>query len=96
MPYRDHTFTSYVFCMKLVGLGTPRQTRGTRPTLCDDYNPACIISFMRHKLFIGYCLLVAVLFSCNSQTPQPSLQTTFYVYRFDLLPLLNSPKIFKW
>jgi Tol biopolymer transport system component len=49
----------------------------------DDYNPACIISFMRRNLFIVYCLLVTVLFSCNSQTQQPSLQTTFYVYRFN-------------
>jgi Tol biopolymer transport system component len=38
---------------------------------------------MRRNLFMVYCLLVSVLFSCNTQTPQPSLQTTFYIYRFD-------------
>ena len=51
--------------------------------MLDDYNPACIISFMRHNLFMVYCLLITVLFSCNAQTPQASLQTTFYIYRFD-------------
>ena len=50
---------------------------------------------MRHKLFIGYCLLVAVLFSCNSQTPQPSLQTTFYIYRFDPPAFIEFSKDFQ-
>jgi Tol biopolymer transport system component len=30
-----------------------------------------------------YFLFSPFLLSCNTQTPQPSLQTTFYVYRFD-------------
>jgi Tol biopolymer transport system component len=30
-----------------------------------------------------YFLFLTFLFSCTSQTPQPSLQTTFYIYRFD-------------
>jgi Tol biopolymer transport system component len=30
-----------------------------------------------------YLLLSAILLSCNPQTPRSSLQTTFYVYRFD-------------
>jgi dipeptidyl aminopeptidase/acylaminoacyl peptidase len=40
---------------------------------------------MRRKLFTGYCSLcvIPILFSCNSQTQQAPLQTTFYVYRFD-------------
>jgi Tol biopolymer transport system component len=37
---------------------------------------------MRRKLFAVYCLLVTVLFSCNSQTLQSSLQSSLYVYRF--------------
>ncbi len=38
---------------------------------------------MRRNLFMVYCLLITVLFSCNSQTSQTFLQTTFYIYRFD-------------
>ena len=39
---------------------------------------------MRCRLRITFCCLLPVfLFSCNSQTPLPSLQTAFYIYRFD-------------
>jgi dipeptidyl aminopeptidase/acylaminoacyl peptidase len=47
--------------------------------------PACIILFMRFKLLSASRLLVFLFLflpSC-SPTPQPPLQTTFYVYRFD-------------
>jgi dipeptidyl aminopeptidase/acylaminoacyl peptidase len=32
---------------------------------------------------IYHFFLLAFLLSCNSQTPQPTLQTTFYIYRFE-------------
>ena len=39
---------------------------------------------MRHYLRMTfYFLFSPFLLSCNFQTPQPSLQTTFYIYRFD-------------
>jgi WD40 repeat protein len=38
---------------------------------------------MRRKLFTVYCLLITVLFSCSTQTPQPPPETKFYIYRFD-------------
>lgn len=39
---------------------------------------------MRCRLRIAFCCLLPVfLFSCNSQTPLPSLQIAFYIYRFD-------------
>jgi dipeptidyl aminopeptidase/acylaminoacyl peptidase len=38
---------------------------------------------MHVKLITVYCLLVTVLLSCTPQTPQPLLQTVFYIYRFD-------------
>jgi hypothetical protein len=38
---------------------------------------------MRGKLITVSCVLITVLTSCTPQTPQPPLQTTFYLYRFD-------------
>jgi dipeptidyl aminopeptidase/acylaminoacyl peptidase len=51
--------------------------------LPDDYNPACIMSFMHCRL-ITVCLFLMIFpLSCTPETPQPSLQTIFYVFRFD-------------
>lgn len=50
---------------------------------------------MRRKLFPVYSLLVIFLFSCNSQPSQSSLQTTFYVYRFDPPAFIEFSKDFQ-
>jgi dipeptidyl aminopeptidase/acylaminoacyl peptidase len=38
---------------------------------------------MRSRYLIATCLLITFLISCAPQTPQPSLQTTLMIYRFD-------------
>ena len=50
-----------------------------------DYNPACIISTMR---CLSSLFLLFFLFGCIS-TPQPPLQTSFYVFRLDPLALIE-------
>ncbi len=47
-----------------------------------DYNPACIIPFMRVKLLTFHCVLITALLSCTPQAPQ-TLQETFYAYRLN-------------
>jgi hypothetical protein len=44
---------------------------------------------MYAKQIILYCLLSTFLSSCIPQTPQPPLQTVFYIYRFDPPALLE-------
>lgn len=43
---------------------------------------------MRSKQITVYYLLINLLLSCTPQTPQASLQTTFYLYRFEPSALL--------
>ena len=49
----------------------------------DDYNPACIISFMRGKPIVVCCTLLILLVSCTPPAPPDPLKTAFYIYRFD-------------
>ena len=50
----------------------------------DDYNPACIMSWM-HRPSFHFFLLSSffLLLSCNPTTPLVPLETTLYAYRFD-------------
>lgn len=51
---------------------------------------------MRPQSRITYCfLLLTFLLSCNSQAPQTSLQTTFFVYRFSPPALIEFSKDFQ-
>jgi Tol biopolymer transport system component len=63
----------------------------------DDYNPACIILIMAHRLRIiakhplwtNYAILIATfLFSCQS-TPTPPPQTSLLLYRFNSSALVE-------
>src|SRR5688572_2960997 len=38
---------------------------------------------MRGTLITVYWILIATLLSCTPEPPQPPLQTSFYLYRFD-------------
>jgi hypothetical protein len=50
----------------------------------DDYNPAFIIFFMRRLYFFLFLLTFFPLLSCTpNPTPARSLQTSFYVFRFE-------------
>jgi len=56
-----------------------------------DYNPACIISFMR--LLSSFFFLISsllLLFACTTQTSQRALETAFYVFR------LNPPALIEF
>ena len=67
----------------MVSIPPAKSTQGYSTTeMLLDYNPACIISSMDCKLLPVQCLLVTILLSCTSQSPQSPLQTTFYIYRF--------------
>ena len=61
-----------------------------------DYNPTCIISFMR--LLSSFLLLLPsfiLLFSCIPQTSQPPLQTAFYIFRFNPSALIELSEEFQ-
>ena len=65
-----------------------------------NYNPACIISFMRSLPYLRMLLLLILLFffflfPVLLQTSQPPLQTTFYIFRFDPPALIEFSEEFQ-
>src|SRR6185503_2618535 len=80
MSYRGHHVYKIFIDFRILLVSTAC----AQPTVFGDYNPACIMSFMRglsHLLLLSSPLFI--LLSCTPETPQPPLQTSFYVYRFN-------------